>query len=69
MSATAMPTKDAGSTKVTTPGDRELTVTRVFDAPRRAVFEFWTRPELMKRWLFGPDGWSRIAEKTARETR
>ena len=30
--------------------DRELVVTRVFDAPARLVFEAWTRPEHMKRW-------------------
>jgi uncharacterized protein YndB with AHSA1/START domain len=30
--------------------DRELTVTRTFDAPARAVFEAWTRPELFRRW-------------------
>jgi uncharacterized protein YndB with AHSA1/START domain len=30
--------------------DRELVVTRTFDAPPRIVFEAWTRPELFKRW-------------------
>lgn len=30
--------------------DRELVVTRSFDAPARLVFEAWTRPELFKRW-------------------
>ena len=30
--------------------DRELVVTRTFDAPARLVFEAWTRPELFKRW-------------------
>jgi uncharacterized protein YndB with AHSA1/START domain len=30
--------------------ERELVVTRTFDAPARAVFEAWTRPELMKQW-------------------
>jgi uncharacterized protein YndB with AHSA1/START domain len=39
-------------------GDREIQVTRVFDAPRRLVFEAYTRPELIKKWLLGPDGWS-----------
>jgi uncharacterized protein YndB with AHSA1/START domain len=32
------------------PSDREVVVTRTFDAPARIVFEAWTRPELMKRW-------------------
>jgi uncharacterized protein YndB with AHSA1/START domain len=30
--------------------DREVVVTRTFDAPARLVFEAWTRPELFKRW-------------------
>lgn len=30
--------------------ERELVVTRTFDAPARIVFEAWTKPELMKRW-------------------
>lgn len=32
------------------PSDRELVVTRTFDAPARMVFEAWTRPELFQRW-------------------
>lgn len=35
---------------VTTPSDREIRLTRVFDAPRRLVFEAMTRPEHIKRW-------------------
>ncbi len=30
--------------------ERELVVTRTFDAPARLVFEAWVRPELFKRW-------------------
>ena len=30
--------------------ERELVVTRTFDAPARMVFEAWTKPELFKRW-------------------
>ncbi len=37
-------------TKVERKSDRELVVTRSFDAPARLVFEAWTRPELFKRW-------------------
>lgn len=33
-------------------------MTRDFDAPRRLVFEAFTKPELIKRWLLGPPGWS-----------
>lgn len=32
------------------PSDRELVVTRTFDAPARLVFKAWTTPELMMRW-------------------
>lgn len=51
-------TKDAGTLMVTTSSDREIAMTRVFDAPRSLVFEALTSPELLKRWLLGPDGWS-----------
>lgn len=44
--------------KITTPSDREIAMTRVFDAPRRLVFEAVTTPELVRQWLLGPDGWS-----------
>jgi uncharacterized protein YndB with AHSA1/START domain len=36
--------------KVTTPSDREITLTRLFDAPRRLVFEAMTKPEHVRRW-------------------
>src|SRR5437867_2456992 len=44
--------------EVTTPSDREIVMTRVFDAPRRLVFDAWTKPELLKRWLGVRGGWS-----------
>lgn len=47
-----------GALKVTTPTEREIVITRDFDAPRRMVFDAMTRPELIKRWLLGPAGWS-----------
>ena len=36
--------------KVTTPSDCEIRLTRLFDAPRRLVFEAMTKPEHIKRW-------------------
>ena len=45
---------------VTMPSKREVTVTRVFDAPRHLVFEALTTPDLLKRWLLGPPGWSMV---------
>jgi uncharacterized protein YndB with AHSA1/START domain len=44
--------------KVTTPSDREIVLTRSFDAPRPLVWEAMTKPELIRRWLFAPPGWS-----------
>ena len=46
--------------KITANGDREIVMTRVFDAPRRLVFEAFTKPELLKRWLLGPPGWEMV---------
>jgi len=51
--------KNTGTLKVTTPSDREIVLTRVFDAPRSMVFDAFTKPELLKRW-FGPRGWSLV---------
>jgi len=50
--------KNSGTFDITAHGDREIVVTRVFDAPRRLVFDAYTKPELVKRWLLGPEGWS-----------
>ena len=41
---------------VATPSDREVVVTRVFDAPRELIWDCHTKPELLKRWLLGPPG-------------
>ena len=46
------------SFKVSTPSDREIQVTRDFDAPRHLVFDAFTKPELVRRWLLGPPGWT-----------
>ena len=46
------------SFEVSTPSDREIRVTRDFDALRRLVFDAFTKPELVRRWLLGPPGWS-----------
>src|SRR6266852_3680857 len=50
--------ENAGTFRVTTPTEREIAMTRVFDAPRRLVFDAFTKPELVTRWLLGPPGWS-----------
>ena len=38
------------TTTVERTSDREVVVTRSFDAPARLVFEAWSRPELFRRW-------------------
>jgi uncharacterized protein YndB with AHSA1/START domain len=43
---------------VETPSDREIRVTRIFNAPRGLVWDCHTKPELVRRWLLGPPGWS-----------
>jgi uncharacterized protein YndB with AHSA1/START domain len=51
--------KNTGTLHVTTPTSREIVLTRVFDAPRRLVFDAFSKPELLKRW-FGPRGFSLV---------
>ena len=42
----------------TTPSDTELRITRHFAAPRALVFDAWTMPEHLPKWMLGPDGWT-----------
>ena len=44
------PTPMKNRTTAERKSERELVVTRTFDAPARIVFEAWTKPELFKRW-------------------
>jgi uncharacterized protein YndB with AHSA1/START domain len=50
--------KSVAGLKVAARGDREIVMTREFNAPRRLVFDALTKPELVKKWLLGPEGWS-----------
>lgn len=50
--------KNEGKLQITTPTDREIAMTRVFDAPRRLVFDAFTKPELIQRWLGVRAGWT-----------
>ena len=47
---------NSDSFQVTTPSDQEIRLTRLFDAPRRLVFEAMTKPEHVERW------WGRLGE-------
>ena len=49
---------DPRKLQITTPSDREVAMTRTFDAPRRLVFDAFTNPELIKRWLGVRAGWT-----------
>jgi uncharacterized protein YndB with AHSA1/START domain len=44
------PTSTKSQTTVKRKSDRELVVTRTFNAPARVVYEAWTKPELIKQW-------------------
>lgn len=43
---------------LTASGELDIGMTRVFGAPRALVFDAFTRPELVRRWLLGPEGWT-----------
>lgn len=44
-------------TETTVLDDTHVKITRAFEAPRSLIWRAYTEPELMKRWLLGPDGW------------
>jgi uncharacterized protein YndB with AHSA1/START domain len=46
--------------KVEARGDREIVMTRSFDAPRKLVFDALTKPELLKRWFGVIGGWQLV---------
>jgi uncharacterized protein YndB with AHSA1/START domain len=45
---------------VSASGDRDILMTRLLNAPRHLVFDAFTKPELIKRWLTGPPGWEMV---------
>jgi uncharacterized protein YndB with AHSA1/START domain len=49
---------DTGNFKITARGEREVVMTRAFNAPRALVFDAFTDPELVRQWLLGPAGWT-----------
>ena len=53
-----MAADSTGITSYAMPSDTEVVITRVFDAPRALVFDAWTKPEHLRRWCTGPDGWT-----------
>lgn len=47
-----------GKLQITTPSDREIAMKRAFDAPRGMVWDAFTKPDLIKRWLGVRAGWT-----------
>ena len=47
-----------GTTAYSTPSDREVRATRIFDAPRTLVWDAHTKPEHVSQWMLGPEGWT-----------
>ena len=50
------------STSAATTSDREIVITRVFDAPRELVWDAWTKPEHIAQW-WGPNGFTNTIEE------
>lgn len=44
--------------RVSTPNDTDILVVRTFNAPREMVWRCFHTPELVTRWLLGPEGWT-----------
>ena len=57
-----MAATSSGTATVTLPTDRQILITREFDAPRYLVYKAWTTPELVKRWWHANRGQVTIAE-------
>lgn len=51
-------TQRSAGTTYSTPTDRDIVVTRTFAARRALVFDAWTNPAHLPKWLTGPEGWS-----------
>ncbi len=56
MNATA--SKNSPPLTLTTEGDTHVVVTRHFNAPPAIVYRAHTEPQLLQKWLLGPDGWT-----------
>jgi uncharacterized protein YndB with AHSA1/START domain len=44
--------------QVATPTDTTIVMTRSFRAPRKLVWDAMTKPELIRKWIFAPPGWT-----------
>jgi uncharacterized protein YndB with AHSA1/START domain len=50
-------TANSGRLTIVVQGDREILMTRDFNAPRQRVFDAFTKPEFLQRW-YGPRDWT-----------
>jgi uncharacterized protein YndB with AHSA1/START domain len=50
-----VPVNNIGPVTIMTPGDHQIVITRLFDAPRALVFEAWTQAEHVAHW-WDPSG-------------
>ncbi|MGH3012930.1 MAG: SRPBCC family protein [Gaiellaceae bacterium] len=57
-----MAATSSGTATVTLPTDKQILITREFDAPKDLVYKAWTTPELVKRWWNAKRGEVTIAE-------
>ncbi len=57
-----MTERTTSSLQVTTPSDREIVMTRVFDAPRELVFKAYTDPAVIPHW-WGPRRYTTVVDK------
>ena len=55
-------TTDSRKAKVTLPSDRQILITREFDAPKELVWKAWTTPELVRRWWHANRGEMTVCE-------
>jgi uncharacterized protein YndB with AHSA1/START domain len=53
-----MPASNAKTSSATSALEREVIITRVFDAPRELVFKCWTEPEHLQHWQGAPRGFT-----------
>jgi uncharacterized protein YndB with AHSA1/START domain len=56
-----MPARNSTASAVAAASDREIVLTRVFDAPRELVWKAWTDPQHIVKW-WGPDGFTDTIE-------
>ena len=53
-----MTMQSTNGAQISIPSDREIRIERSFAAPRRMLYDAYTKPELVKRWLGAMPGWS-----------